>query len=58
MHYGVALDRDQALATGFQVQTIPQAWLLDKDGRVVWSGHPMQLDEKTIVSVLPTHPAT
>ena len=58
MHYAVALDRDQALATEFQVQTIPQAWLLDKDGRVVWSGHPMQLDEKTIVSVLPTHPAT
>jgi thiol-disulfide isomerase/thioredoxin len=58
MHYAVALDRSQALATEFQVQTIPQAWLLDKDGRVVWSGHPMQLDEKTIVSVLPTHPAT
>ena len=58
MHYAVALDRDQALATEFQVQTIPQAWLLDKDGRVVWSGHPMQLDEQTIVRVLPTHPAT
>jgi thiol-disulfide isomerase/thioredoxin len=58
MHYAVALDRDQALATEFQVQTILQAWLLDKDGRVVWSGHPMQLDEQTIVSVLPTHPAT
>jgi thiol-disulfide isomerase/thioredoxin len=58
MHYAVALDRDQSLATEFQVQTIPQAWLLDKDGRVVWSGHPMQLDEQTIVSVLPTHPAT
>jgi thiol-disulfide isomerase/thioredoxin len=27
MHYAVALDRDQALATEFQVQTIPQAWL-------------------------------
>ena len=54
MHYAVALDRNQALATEFQVQTIPQAWLLDKDDRVVWSGHPMQLDEQTIAQVLPT----
>jgi thiol-disulfide isomerase/thioredoxin len=58
MHYAVALDRDQALAAEFQVKTIPQAWLLDKDGRVVWSGHPMQLDEQSIAQVLPTHPAT
>jgi thiol-disulfide isomerase/thioredoxin len=57
MHYAVALDRDQALASEFQVQTIPQAWLLDKDGRVVWSGHPMQLDEQTVVRVLPPQPA-
>jgi predicted metal-binding protein len=49
---------NQALATEFQVQTIPQAWLVDKDGRVVWSGHPMQLDEQTIARVLPNHPET
>ncbi len=55
MDYAVALDADQALATEFQVQTIPQAWLLDKDGRVVWLGHPMELDEQTIVRVLPAH---
>jgi len=55
MDYAVALDADQALATEFQVQTIPQVWLLDKDGRVVWSGHPMELDEQTIVRVLPAH---
>jgi thiol-disulfide isomerase/thioredoxin len=58
MHYAVALDAGHALATEFQVQTIPQAWLMDKDGRVVWSGHPMQLDEHTIARVLPNHPAT
>jgi thiol-disulfide isomerase/thioredoxin len=58
MHYSVALDADQALAKEFQVQTIPQAWLLDKDGRVVWSGHPMQLDEQTILRILPPGPAT
>jgi thiol-disulfide isomerase/thioredoxin len=57
MHYAVALDRNQALATEFDVQTIPQAWLLDKDGRVLWSGHPMELDEQTIAQVLPTNPA-
>jgi len=58
MHYAVALDANQALATEFQVQTIPNAWLLDKDGRVVWSGHPMELDEQTIARVLPARPAT
>jgi thiol-disulfide isomerase/thioredoxin len=57
MNYSVALDPDQALAAEFQVQAIPQAWLFDKDGRVVWSGHPMELDEQTIARVLPTHPA-
>jgi len=57
MHYSVALDKDQALAREFQVQTIPNAWLFDKDGRVVWSGHPMELDEQTIARVLPTPPA-
>jgi len=56
--YDVALDADQALATEFQVQTIPQAWLLDKDGRVVWSGHPMELDEQTIARLLPNPPVS
>jgi len=58
MHYAVALDEDKALATEFKVETIPQAWLFDKDGRIVWSGHPMQLDEQTIARVLPTHSAS
>jgi thioredoxin-like negative regulator of GroEL len=57
MNYTVALDSNQALAAAFGVQTIPQAWLMDKDGRVVWSGHPMELDEQTINSVLSTNPA-
>jgi thiol-disulfide isomerase/thioredoxin len=56
MHYAVALDTDQKLANGFQVQTIPQAWLFDKDGRVVWSGHPLELEEQTIARVLPVIP--
>jgi thiol-disulfide isomerase/thioredoxin len=58
MDYAVALDADQALATEFQVQAIPKAWLLDQDGRVVWSGHPMELDEQTIARVLPSGPKT
>jgi len=57
MDYAVALDKDQSLAAEFQVQTIPHAWLFDKGGRVVWSGHPMELDEQTIASLLPSHPA-
>jgi thiol-disulfide isomerase/thioredoxin len=57
MHYAVALDRNQTLTAEFQVRTIPQAWLVDKDGRVVWSGHPMELDEQVIERALPTNPA-
>jgi thiol-disulfide isomerase/thioredoxin len=57
MDYTVALDGDQTIAREFQVQAIPQAWLLDKDGRIIWSGHPMELDEQTLARVLPTHPA-
>jgi thiol-disulfide isomerase/thioredoxin len=56
MDYSVALDANQALATEFQVETIPHAWLFDKDGRLVWSGHPMELDEQTIASVLTIRP--
>jgi thiol-disulfide isomerase/thioredoxin len=58
MNYSVALDPEQAVSSEFRVETIPQAWLLDNDGRVVWSGHPMQLDEQTIARVLPSHPKT
>jgi thiol-disulfide isomerase/thioredoxin len=58
MNYSVALDKDQALANEFQVETIPHAWLMDKDGRVIWSGHPMELDEQTITRVLPGDPQT
>jgi thiol-disulfide isomerase/thioredoxin len=53
MDYAVALDLDQKLARQFQVETIPHAWLLDKDGKVIWSGHPMELDEQTITRALP-----
>ena len=58
MHYALALDADQALAREFQVETIPHAWLLDKEGRVIWSGPPMDLEEQTIIRLLPTPPAT
>jgi len=58
MNYAVALDKDQTLAREFQVQTIPQAWLLDRDGEVVWSGHPMELDQQIIDRVLSNIPKT
>lgn len=57
MNYAVALDAGQTLASEFQVRGIPAAWLLDREGRIVWSGHPMQLDEQTIERVLPADPS-
>jgi len=56
MDYAVALDSNQTLAAAFGVQAIPQAWLLDKEGRVVWSGHPMELDDQIITGVLAVNP--
>jgi thiol-disulfide isomerase/thioredoxin len=50
MDYAVALDRDDKTTTGymraFGVNTIPHAFVVDKEGRFVWHGHPMnRLDE-------------
>jgi thiol-disulfide isomerase/thioredoxin len=56
MDYSVALDPHRIVTSGFQVRAVPEAWLPDKDGDVVWSGHPMELDEQTIRRVLSASP--
>jgi thiol-disulfide isomerase/thioredoxin len=49
MHYSVALDRDQATSTAYQnaskQEGIPQTFIVDKEGRLVWYGPPMQIDK-------------
>jgi len=52
MDYTVAIDPMRATQTWafeFKVEGIPHAFVIDKDGNVVWEGHPMEPDmEKAI----------
>jgi thiol-disulfide isomerase/thioredoxin len=52
MQYTVALDKDGSLAQKFGLQGIPHAFVVDKSGKIVWEGHPMQLQSSTIEQVL------
>jgi thiol-disulfide isomerase/thioredoxin len=44
MAYRVAIDKNQRTGTqymeGFHLNTIPRAFLIDKNGNIVWHGHP------------------
>jgi thiol-disulfide isomerase/thioredoxin len=52
MEYTVALDKGGELAQKFGITGIPQAFIVDKSGKIVWQGHPMELKESTIEEVL------
>lgn len=42
----------EELATKFGVEGIPHAFLVNKEGVIVWEGHPMELTNKIIEKVL------
>jgi thiol-disulfide isomerase/thioredoxin len=48
MDYPVAIDRDDKLSKAFGVRGIPHAVVADRTGKIVWEGHPMQLNEKSL----------
>lgn len=56
MEYVVAIDKDRKTSAGymqaFGVNGIPHAFVVDKEGRIVWQGHPMADLEQTIQQVL------
>ncbi len=56
MAYTVAVDQDGLTSsnymTAFQLQGIPHAFIIDKEGRIAWSGHPMDKMEEAIDSLL------
>lgn len=43
INYHVALDPAATLAAHFGITGIPHAMLVDKTGKIVWEGHPMDL---------------
>lgn len=51
MEYSVALDK-KGLGEKFGITGIPHAFVVGKDGKIVWEGHPMQLKEADIEKAL------
>ena len=51
MDYFPATDKGK-LGEKFGIQGIPHAMLVDKSGKIVWEGHPMQLKEDKIEEIL------
>jgi thiol-disulfide isomerase/thioredoxin len=56
MDYVVAIDKDRKTAAGYMkaygVNGIPHAFVVDKDGKVAWQGHPMDGLDKAIEEIL------
>jgi len=52
MDYNVAINTPGSVYQQFGIQAIPTAFLVDKSGKIVWTGHPMDLSEGEIQSVL------
>ncbi len=52
MEYTVALDRDGKTAAGYMerygINGIPHAFVVDKEGRIAWHGHPMSGLERVL----------
>jgi thiol-disulfide isomerase/thioredoxin len=52
MDYKVAINTPQSIYEQFGIQYIPTAFLVDKSGKIVWTGQPLDLTEDQIRSVL------
>jgi thiol-disulfide isomerase/thioredoxin len=52
MSYAVAINTPKSLYKQFGITAIPQAYLVDKSGKVVWTGHPLELTDAEIQKVL------
>jgi thiol-disulfide isomerase/thioredoxin len=52
MEYNVAINTPQSVYQQFGIEGIPTAFLVDKGGKIVWTGHPMELTEAEIQGVL------
>ena len=52
MEYNVAIDKGGKLGQQFGISGIPQAFVVGKDGKIVWEGHPAALNESVIENAL------
>jgi len=56
MDYNVAINTPQSVYDQFGIDAIPTAFLVDKAGKIVWAGHPMELTDVEIQGVLNENP--
>ena len=52
MEYNVAINTPRSVYQQFGIEGIPTAFLVNKGGKIVWTGHPMELTEAQIRGVL------
>jgi thiol-disulfide isomerase/thioredoxin len=52
MDYAVAQDKKGKFGQPFGIKGIPHTMLVDKTGKIVWEGHPLELEEKDIEKLL------
>lgn len=52
INYHIALDPEAVLAAHFGITGIPHAMLVDKTGKIIWEGHPMDLKPADIETLL------
>jgi thiol-disulfide isomerase/thioredoxin len=52
MQYPVAINTPRDIYARFGVDGIPQAFLVDRRGKVVWTGHPLELTDDDLRGVL------
>ncbi len=50
--YSAATDRGGRLKKSFEINGIPHAVLVNKEGNIVWEGHPMSLTDAEIQKIL------
>jgi hypothetical protein len=50
--YAYAYDKGGKLASKLGVSGIPHAFLVNAQGKIVWDGHPSELDDKTIQAAI------
>lgn len=62
MDYTVAVDKNkatsQAYMGAFKVNSIPHAFIVDREGNLAWHGHPMAEMDKVLDDIIAKQPAT
>ena len=52
MTYTIGLDDNKQTVHAYGIKSIPMAYLIGRDGKVIWQGHPAQLKEGQIEEAL------